>query len=331
MLTSIIYRWDDVLRMRSGYMPHPHFVTLQTCYACNQHCVGCAYAGKLGGKVMSFDDHVTVINKLLDEGVVAFEFCGGGEPTLIPRLDELIAYIASNGGLAIGLMTNGTHMPDQLVDALVKHGTYVRVSLEAATPEAYAKYKRVPEEQWFRVLDNIKRLQSVRDAAGSQLEVSVKFAVSQSLHGAGHYIALRKLIQQLRPDRCTIKPIRHGDEELRDREYESCLAHQLLPPVVDCGTIAQDLPVPQCWLSPLHTVIDCDGNMHICCYYYHHGDSHRLGNLLMQSFNDIWLSKEHQEKIAAIDRTKCAEVDCKFFRHHMVAEQHADNGRLYLL
>jgi hypothetical protein len=71
--------------------------------------------------------------------------------------------------------------------------------------------------------------------------------------------------------------------------------------------------------------------MHICCYYYHHGESHKLGNLLEKSFFEIWHSPKHREAMAGIDPKKCAKVDCKFFKHHDAVEFNLGRGNLYLL
>jgi sulfatase maturation enzyme AslB (radical SAM superfamily) len=81
----------------------------------------------------------------------------------------------------------------------------------------------------------------------------------------------------------------------------------------------------------MHTVMDWRGDLWLCCYGYVHGEDHRLGNIFEQNFDDLWFSQSHQQKVAGIKREKCAEVDCKFFRHHHQIEDAVKRGAGYWL
>jgi len=104
---------------------------------------------------------------------------------------------------------------------------------------------------------------------------------------------------------------------------------EILPTTVDVinGLVPQPYPVPQCWLSPIHTVVDYLGDVYICCYYYYRMEEMNLGNMLRKPFSELWYSPEHWNKIQDIDKEECRRVDCKFFAHHQKVKEAFVNGR----
>ena len=61
--------------------------------------------------------------------------------------------------------------------------------------------------------------------------------------------------------------------------------------------------------------------MTACCYSYYRPEQMYLGNIIKQSFEEIWFSQNHWDKIKGIDKKACARVDCKFFRHHLAVNE----------
>ena len=67
------------------------------------------------------------IDRLVDQGVRVLHFCGG-EPTIHPALAALLDHTRGRGAQP-RLTTNGIAVPDDLVDAIVRTDTAVKVSL----------------------------------------------------------------------------------------------------------------------------------------------------------------------------------------------------------
>ena len=341
MVTSnIIHRYDDILRLREGKKVYPHFVTMQTCSVCNQKCAGCAYSGQHNGQILSLTDHITAIDKLMKVGVKSFEFCGGGEPSLIPGLHRIIAYIGVNGG-HVGLMTNGVSLTPEVIQAMCLWGTYIRFSLEASSEDDYLAYKN--SNAWQSVLATVENTLRARfETSNCLLQVGLKFAVGKSLRGSEHYMnALELAAIYNGVDRVTFNLLTNCDEELCQGDiikeaallgiaigkYKETWAFE----VVDNVRHLYDSMIPQCYLNPLHTVIDETGDMYICCYYNYRQEKHRVGNIIHDDFEKIWMSEEHLAKIASIDRSECAKVRCKFFDHHKAVKDFELNGRGFFL
>jgi radical SAM protein with 4Fe4S-binding SPASM domain len=284
---------------------------------------------------MSRNDHFKAVDKFIRIGVMAFDFAGGGEPTLIPYIDELIEYIGMRGCHS-GLITNGSNLDDALITAILKNSTYVRISLEASDRQSYLNYKGV--DSWHLVLENVLELTKRKEREKSKCQISLKFSVGKSLRGREHFAAMFDVCQLLKVDRVSIKFLRHEPEELCEVDkwrqqsiYMSCRPTSHAYQIFDSLHVWKESEIPQCYLNPLHTVMDDKGNIYICCYYYYRGNDFLIGNILTDKFPDIWYSDLHRKKITEINKKHCAKVDCKFFAHHKAAESALSKGQVYFL
>jgi len=235
------------------------------------------------------------------------------------------------------MLTNGSLFTDELVQDFADFGTYVRVSLEASNVEAYVEYKRVATREWFRVLDNVQDLVHAKRDANSLLDVGLKFGVGKSLRGRSHYEAGIALGLRLGVSNVQFKSLRHAPEELSDAELEreerelALVRLQFKGDMPVIAALRRKHAVPQCWLSPLHTVIDAHGDVYPCCYYYYRDRAFCIGNVLERSFSDVWYNDAHAAALSAIRREDCARVDCKFFGHHETVASAFANNRIDFL
>ncbi len=335
----ILIHHNSIKMLQDGKMPNPYFVDLQLSNKCNQNCKGCAYREYLphDGKMMSEEDATKIVNDLMDLGVKGFDFCGGGEPTTLSYLPELWNTIKGRGGY-YSLITNGTLLPNRIVKQLAEQATYVRFSFEASNLKDYCRYKGVGKLHWDLLIHNTRKMINAKNEIHSDCEVGIKFAIGKSLKGLRHYYGALALYKDLCPDNIQFKALRHKPEELSlgekinenvtlwsaFRREDSDLVRSWIIP-------KDNKNVPQCWLNPLHTVVDEKGNVYICCYFYYRSEEHLLGNMLKQPIKDIWYSEQHIEKVKKISRKKCEEVDCKFFRHHKDVEGALKNGRHFFM
>jgi MoaA/NifB/PqqE/SkfB family radical SAM enzyme len=277
-------------------------------------------------------------NILMDNGVKAFAFCGGGEPCCVKYLPQVWKHIRSRNA-HFAMLTNGSLLTTDIINSMIFDGTFIRVSLEASNKADYSKYKQVKGDVWDDVLANIRALVKLKNETGSQCSIGIKFAVCKSLRSKWHYENGLTLAKELGVDRVTFKAIRGNDEEL---EYEESHAEnaQLNDAIrfinAPCRVTRWLVPVkasyvPQCWLNPMHTVMNWKGDLFICCYYYGRKDRHLIGNIFEHDFKDLWFSDHHKELIKGIKRSECAKVDCKFFHYHDDFYEADKVGSLYLI
>lgn len=113
-------------------VPRPLSLLCELTYRCNLQCPYCYNPLDL----RRYDDELSaqawerVLVEASEIGVVQAHF-SGGEPTLYPQLDRLVA-AARTAGLYSNLITQGTFLDDALLDRLLEAGLdHVQISVQA--------------------------------------------------------------------------------------------------------------------------------------------------------------------------------------------------------
>ena len=323
----ILSCYQEAVMLKKGQMPPPRMAIIYPTYFCNHNCIGCDYSEQNKLKVMyTKAQFKNLIDQLHDIGIKALEFCGGGEPTLHPDLPEMIDRII-NYGIDFGLLTNGTNLNGEIRKRFLGHGSYCRVSVEAATEETFNLYKRPTNENagFKKVMGNIKNLVGERHHnPKSKLQISMKFSVDKN-----NFTDVPKALslgKKLGVDSVQFKLIRNMPSEIKDKKIIDWLykkvetAQKRYPDLRVVPDFGKSVLKTKCWLSPLQVTIDPYGDAFICCYYRHRLNKHRLGNVFKDGLKNIWYSKTHWEKISQIDPKDCNKYDCRFHYYNELME-----------
>lgn len=133
-------RFDDhVERMRSNILTgvdRPIQLDLDLSMACPSNCGFCFSKpyreARSEGRLMDPAAVDRTIDGFAAQGVKVIRFDGGGDPLTHPHLMAAIARCAGHG-ITTAVLTAGDLLRPAMFDTLVEAGTYVRVSLNAAT------------------------------------------------------------------------------------------------------------------------------------------------------------------------------------------------------
>ncbi|NJO64735.1 MAG: radical SAM protein [Richelia sp. RM2_1_2] len=106
---------------------------------CNLSCSHC-YAesspqGELYGS-MSYEDWCNVIDEAAELGCRKLQFIGG-EPTIHPRLDDLVDYANHRGYEFIEVFTNATRLNKGLIDCFQSYGVHIATSFYSDDPTVH--------------------------------------------------------------------------------------------------------------------------------------------------------------------------------------------------
>jgi radical SAM protein with 4Fe4S-binding SPASM domain len=292
-------------------------------YGCNLRCVGCEYAAHNEGPAthLPLERWTSLLDELASGGTMGVELCGGGEPLLHPGAVDAVLH-GARSGLRFGALTNGTCLSNRFVAEALPHFAYVRVSIDAATPETYARVRPSSgTSPWSTVVENVRRLVAARRPG---TEISLKFLVNRL--NRGEVLPAVELARALGVDSIQFKAVRADPAELDPEEttlVEADLtrARAAAPGFPVLGSVAKLTMHRRCELSPLQTTIDARGDVYLCCYFSHRPERHRIGNVLAQRFTEVWGGPRHAEAIAAIRPEECSRFDCRFVRYHEVLER----------
>jgi len=132
---------DHVERIRTNLRDGtrlPIQLDIDVSMACPSRCSFCFSAPYRGTRkherTMSTDTMLTTIREAAELGVRVVRFDGGGDPLTHPQLPAAIE-LCDGLGLRTAVLTAGDLLRPSLFPILVRAGTYVRVSLNAATDE----------------------------------------------------------------------------------------------------------------------------------------------------------------------------------------------------
>jgi len=155
------------------------------CIMCSEHSPYCADGGRRMAAesvlderdfgLMDPDTYRALVRDLRLMGCREIELCGLGEPLVHPRLLDFLRE-AKEAGLWVRLVTNGSLLDATKARELVSLGLdEVHISLNAATPEIYAKVHGVAPAVFERVLAAIRTIAETRhtmERPGPVVEVS---------------------------------------------------------------------------------------------------------------------------------------------------------------
>lgn len=271
------------------------------CHFAHTHTRG-PWAGKAhkasdaisGGDLMPVELATRILTQLAEAGVQSVTWSGGGEPTLHPHFDDIVTY-AAHVGLPQGLYTHGGHISAERAALLKRHLTWVYVSLDEYTADAYKQSKGV--DGYGRVIDGITNLVNAEGNA----TIGVGFLLHRNnCNDIDGMVSLARLLNvdyvQFRP---TIRYKAEAPGQVdEDTAWVGDAVQRLAPHANDSFVIA-DLKrfaeyaiwrgheYTTCNWTALQTVITPNGKVWRCVNKREH-TSALMGDLTQDTFAYIW-------------------------------------------
>ncbi len=323
---------DHLKGLSESRIVTPVHIRVKPTNHCNHHCWYCAYRAndlQLGDEMIEKDSipadrMLAFAHEFVEMGVKAVTFSGGGEPLLYKPLPEVIDILAS-GGIKVAALTNGSNLKGRVADAFAKHGTWVRISLDAWDNESYVKSRGVKAGDFSRLIENIQNFTS-RD---TKCVLGVSLIVGQDNHE--HIFEICKLLKN-----CGVNHIKVSGAVVSNNaagnntyhlEIKSSVAEQIAMAQIledDCFAVLNhyhDLEdrfekhYKTCPFLQFITVIGADQQVYTC-QDKAYTQSGRMGSIINKSFKDFWFSEDNQQLLRTFDPS----LQCT---HHCVS--HAKN------
>lgn len=201
--SKAIYHTDKIKALQKGKQITPTEIQVDLEAYCNDNCSFCSYRKKDGynnrmlklieaepGKEyheekpigrpsaearIPLECAVSIPTQMVEAGIPAIEITGGGEPTLWPAFDKLIKNLM-NAGREIGLVTNGSNLSEDRIKLLGEACTWIRVSMDSATPEIHRKIHRTGSDTFVRRIENIKKIAKYKNES---LILGISFIITR--------------------------------------------------------------------------------------------------------------------------------------------------------
>ena len=323
---KIVHHLEKIAQFKRGEQPIPLQVQIVPTNKCNHRCVACAYRMKdypsnecfEERDELSYDKIIETLDCMVDMGIEAVHFTGGGSPLVHPKAFDIIKG-AFDRKIEVALVSNGSALTESLCEML-GDAAWVRISVDAGSPEIHSLLRNISQSNFGKICNNIKNL--VKYKKGSIIGIGY---VVQSENYKEIYEAA-KLFKDLGVDNFRISAaftplgyeyfnsfkdeatgLAKKAESLTDNRFT--VFNLFNDRVRDTFEGVQDYNL--CPIKDLLTYIGADGNVYTCCTlaYNHKG---LIGSIKNQSFKDVWNSLEKQMKFSSHDPSIHCKHPCMY-------------------
>jgi len=303
---------------------------------CNQGCLGCAYrspdytsaqlfheAGNYNPRrFMPLDKAKEILDDCASMGVNGVQFTGGGEPTAHPKFAEVLEY-AHGLGLECALVSNGVALSNPRLASIVAQScSWVRISIDAGSPETYTATRRVPATHWERAREAVRNLRQFRDRHGTACTIGVGYVVYpynwREIYEGAH------LARELGADNVRISAMFSAADDVPFQDiHEGAAANAKMAELLSTdkfqvinrfsdrlSDLQQKRPdYDRCGYQHFTTYIGADLNVYRCCVYAYN-ERGKIGSLKDQRFAELWMSKDRARGMGKFNARACDR--CQF-------------------
>jgi MoaA/NifB/PqqE/SkfB family radical SAM enzyme len=307
----------------------PRELYLESTNRCNELCDQCprTHLGREPDRDLTLDDVVTITDQLpaLDRVVLH----GLGEPMLNPHLPAIVAHLRARGAYVL-FNSNATALGERMGRGLIEAGlNELRVSLDGAQPETYARVRGVSPRTLPKIIRNLAAFTALQRALGAeQPKLSFWFTamreniaelprlVDIALETGVREIYVQRLVTfgegLARDDQALFHQAEQRDLAIIEETARRCQAHGLTFRATGGATPQEYLDRPAsaterrpwagCRRPQTLAYITAHGNVFSCCFApFHPGPASTrvLGNVFEQPFAEIWNGPRYQTFRAA--------------------------------
>jgi len=302
---------------------YPVHIEIGITARCNHKCVFCALDFLEHKEDMDTQVMLKALKEMGEKGVKSVMFGGEGEPLLHKDISLLVKK-AKEYGLDVAITTNGIFFNQEKIEECLPYLSWIKFSVDAGTPETYAKIHGTSESQFEKLLYNIKK--AVEYKTQNKLKATIGTQFLMIPDNLNESVLLAKRLKEIGVDYLSIKPYAHHpnsnnnfvvnpeeynkiEEELKEFNTESFKVFFRKETV---RRIQEGNAYPECYGLSFFCLIDAKGNVLPCNLFYEHPDF-TYGNLNTQSFSQIWEGEKRKQVLEKIKQkgTKDCRVGCR--------------------
>lgn len=241
----------------------PQTVDIETSLSCNLQCPMCTRAAmdpaNLGG-IMDFDLFKKIVDECAARRVFSIKLSWRGEPTMNPRLLDMVRYAKAQGIPDVAFLTNGGLLSREDIDELIAAGLdWISFSIDGL----HEDYERIRYPITFEhIVGTVTYLKQAKARLGVKKPLVRVQTISGVVHRSNYFEFWEPLV-----DRIAVIAEQH-------REDASLIRH-------DPDYVCQS-PFQRVFITHDGTVVPCHGD-----YFLHHN----MGNARQSSIAEVWNSE----------------------------------------
>lgn len=313
---KILKHLTKVVAWLHGANPLPITMEIDINNSCNHNCQACigAFDGAPHDTEKFSLREADIILPQLNRQICGITFTGGGEPLLNPEAIKIIK-LAGEMSFDIGLISNGEFLTEEKACDLLNSCVWIRISLDAASRELYAKRHGTREENFDKVLQNISNLIKIKKIIKSQCTIGIGYLTDIDSIINNDIEKAAELANWLGADYIQYRPLHINNikEYLnQDVVYKKILQlakkHSIVlfsaPKYENINERNFGRNYDLCYGHQFASVIGADKKMYLCCHM-RANQRYCLGDLKKDTFFDIWNSDQRKKVIQNINFEDC--------------------------
>ena len=306
----------------------PFRLQLEVSSACNLKCNMCPQTLELvssgsGEGFLAFDDFKKIF---LEINPGYLDLTGYGEPFLNPEIFRMIEFGKKQRSI-VKVNTNGTLLDKRMIEQILTSGLdLLPVSLDGSTKATHEKIRKGAD--FDKIIDSLKALGSLKKQRRQKTpKINVHMTVSKdNMHEITDMINFCHRHLQLEPvfqSLFSYAPEKMVGLEIKDREelkkiFNSALLlarrmkfNETAKSVTSNLMLLSNNKSSQgsCFLPWFTVYVNKNGGVLPCCYFC--ADKHGFGNILKDTFKNIWASEKYEEFRRNVYSSKAHYEICK--------------------
>ena len=325
---KLIYHVGRLNDWLNGKDIYPLYIEVSPSGTCNQRCIYCGLDFMeykpifLDTKV--FKERLWEMGAL---GVKSIMYAGEGEPFLHKDIAEIIKH-TKHSGIDVALTTNGVLLSNTIVERNLRHISWIKVSINAATKQTYTKIHRAAPTDFNKVIRNMAYAKKVKQKNGYKCTLGMQIVLLPENYK--EVVALARIAKDIGMDYLVVKPysqhplsktIKYKDIKYNNyfylEEKLSTFNDENFNAIFRIDTMKKwdnsRRNYRHCLALPFWSYIDASGNLWSCSVYLSK-EPFRYGNIYSSTFKALWKSKKKKDLVRwakdKLDTNKC-RVNCR--------------------
>lgn len=290
----------------------PIYVEIGLTNICNHKCIFCGLDWARGHEMLDREVLLKTLMDMAHKGVKSVCFSGAGEPLLHP---DFVFFIKKTKelGMDVSFSTNGVLFDEKKAAETLPYTSWIRFSVDAATPEIHSKIHGTSTEDFDKIFENIRKAVEIKRKNDYKVTLGIQFLLlDENSHEVLDFV---RKCKEAGVDNVQIKPYSKNPNSINNFEIDYDKFQNLEEEFkkfnsenfkvffrakrIERVSGEQDYEI--CYGLPFFVIINEKGNV-IPCHLFYDNEEFAYGNIYKNSFPEIWNSERRTEVLDKIHK-----------------------------
>lgn len=323
---KLYWHLDRVACWQKNRLVAPIYVEISPVSYCNHKCLFCGLDfAHIERILLNADILMPRIEEMGHLGVKSIMFAGEGEPLLHPRIADIAAYTKSCG-IDVAITTNGMSGNTSLWEKILPSTTWIRFSIDAATPKTYSAVHGISPGSFERTIASLNDAIRVKREQNLTVTIGVQFLMIQQ--NLADVEAALSLYSDIGIDYLSFKPYSEHPQMFNktgftySKEMVDTIAAKVdsfsssSPTKIIFRKVATSVysegtkNFNHCRALPFWGYISTKGDFYTCSVYLN-DDRFRVGNICCDSMAAIFFGDKRSKSINFAEHYLQIEHECR--------------------